>query len=157
MALLPLLAQREMSITEDVELAALEAPAGLNDVVASLVRDRFPDAEVRVESWPTGFGVGDTLFAYDWEIPWEVEDARRIDLPAEAGVFVLLDLRSHLTEPTWEAEHALWITILEQASVNLTPGAACRVGEPGFFRLCYAAQPPETVEVAVRRIVKILS
>ena len=76
-------------------------------------------------------------------------------LPAEAGVFVLLDLRSHLAEPTWEAEHALWLEILEQAGVNITPGAACHVGEPGFFRLCYAGQPTSTVEAAVRRIVKL--
>jgi aspartate/methionine/tyrosine aminotransferase len=77
-------------------------------------------------------------------------------LPAEAGVFVVLDLRSHLAAPTWEAEHTLWLQILEQARVNLTPGSQCRAGEPGFFRLCYAAQPTETVEVAVRRIVKLL-
>ena len=77
-------------------------------------------------------------------------------LPAEAGVFVLLDLRSHLTAPTWEAEHALWLEILEQAKVNLTPGAACHVGEPGFFRLCYAGQPPEAVETGVRRFVSLL-
>ncbi len=77
-------------------------------------------------------------------------------LPAEAGVFVLLDLRSHLTAPTWEAEHALWLEILGQARVNLTPGAACHIGEPGFFRLCYAGQPPETVETGVRRIVSLL-
>jgi 1-aminocyclopropane-1-carboxylate synthase len=76
--------------------------------------------------------------------------------PAEAGVFVLLDLRSHLAEQTWEAEHALWIEILEQARVNLTPGAACHVGKPGFFRLCYAGQPTDTVEVAVSRIVRLL-
>jgi aspartate/methionine/tyrosine aminotransferase len=77
-------------------------------------------------------------------------------LPAEAGVFVLLDLRPHLAAPTWEAEHALWVRILEQARVNLTPGAACHVGEPGFFRLCYAGLPPETVEAGVRRIVRLL-
>jgi aspartate/methionine/tyrosine aminotransferase len=77
-------------------------------------------------------------------------------LPAEAGVFALLDLRSRLAEPTWEAEHALWTRILEETRVNLTPGAACRVGEPGFFRLCYAGLPPETVEIGVRRIVKLL-
>jgi 1-aminocyclopropane-1-carboxylate synthase len=76
-------------------------------------------------------------------------------LPADAGVFVLLDLRSHLAEPTWEAEHALWLEILEQAGVNITPGAACHVGEPGFFRLCYAGQPTDTVEAAVRRIVNL--
>jgi aspartate/methionine/tyrosine aminotransferase len=84
-------------------------------------------------------------------------DAGRIrHLTAEAGVFVLLDLRPHLEAPTWEAEHALWVRILEQARVNLTPGAACRVGEPGFFRLCYAGLPPETVEAGVRRIVRLL-
>jgi aspartate/methionine/tyrosine aminotransferase len=77
-------------------------------------------------------------------------------VPAEAGVFVLLDLRPHLAAPTWEAEHALWLRILERARVNLTPGAACRVGEPGFFRLCYAGAPTDTVEVAVRRIAKLL-
>jgi aspartate/methionine/tyrosine aminotransferase len=76
--------------------------------------------------------------------------------PADAGVFVLLDLRSHLAAPTWEAERALWIRILEQARVNLTPGVACHVGEPGFFRLCYAGQPTDSVEIAVRRIVKLL-
>ncbi len=76
-------------------------------------------------------------------------------LPAEAGVFVLLDLRSRLEAPTWEAERTLWLEILEQASVNLTPGAACHVGEPGFFRLCYAGQPTDTVEIGVRRIVRL--
>jgi aspartate/methionine/tyrosine aminotransferase len=77
-------------------------------------------------------------------------------LPAEAGVFVLLDLRTHLATPTWEAEHALWLEILEQARVNLTPGAACHVGEPGFFRLCYAGLSTGTVEAGVGRIVGLL-
>jgi len=61
-----------------VELAALEAPEGLRDLVASAVRRRVPDAEVEVSTFPTGFGVGDTIFSYDWEIPWEVDEARRI-------------------------------------------------------------------------------
>ena len=77
-------------------------------------------------------------------------------LAAESGFFVLLDLRSHLTEPTWEGERALWLEILERAQVNLTPGAACRVVEPGFFRLCYAGLPVATAEVGVRRIVQLL-
>ena len=77
-------------------------------------------------------------------------------LPAEAGVFVLLDLRTHLAAPTWEAEHALWLEILEQARVNLTPGAACHVGEPGFFRLCYAGLPTGTVEAGVGRMIRLL-
>jgi len=77
-------------------------------------------------------------------------------LPAEAGVFVLLDLRAHLAAPTWEAENTLWLEILERARVNLTPGAACHVGEPGFFRLCYAGLPTANVEAGVRRIVRLL-
>jgi aspartate/methionine/tyrosine aminotransferase len=78
-------------------------------------------------------------------------------VPAEAGFFVLLDLRPQLAAPSWEAEHQLWLRILEGARVNFTPGAALRAGEPGFFRLCYAAQPTETMEVAVRRVIKLLS
>ncbi len=76
--------------------------------------------------------------------------------PAEAGVFALLDLRSFLTEPTWDAEHALWMRILEDARVNLTPGAACHIGEPGFMRLCYVGQPVETLEIGVERLVRTL-
>ncbi len=75
-------------------------------------------------------------------------------LPAEAGVFVLLDLRPFMTEPTWEAERALWLRILDEARVNLTPGAACHIGEPGFFRLCYAGLPTKTVEVGVERLLR---
>jgi aspartate/methionine/tyrosine aminotransferase len=93
--------------------------------------------------------------AYD-RVTAMLDDGGILYVPAEAGVFVLLDLRPFLTAPTWEAEHDLWLAMLEQARVNLTPGAACRVGEPGFFRLCYAAQPIETVEVAVDRIVGLL-
>ena len=77
-------------------------------------------------------------------------------IPAEAGVFVLLDLRSFLTEPTREAEHALWLRILDEAKVNFTPGSACHIGEPGFFRLCYAGLPTEAVEVGIRRILAAL-
>ncbi len=77
-------------------------------------------------------------------------------VPAEAGFFVLLDLRRFLDSPTWEAEHELWQRIVDDARVNLTPGAACHVGEPGFFRLCYAGLPTDAVEVGVRRIVELL-
>ena len=77
-------------------------------------------------------------------------------LPAAAGVFVLLDLRPFMTEPTWEGERALWFEILDNAKVNLTPGAACHIGEPGFFRLCYAGLPTETVEVGIERLLRAL-
>ena len=68
----------------------------------------------------------------------------------------MLDLRSYLTEQTWEAEHELWLRILDEAKVNLTPGAACHVGEPGFIRLCYAGLPTATMEIGVERLVRAL-
>jgi aspartate/methionine/tyrosine aminotransferase len=77
-------------------------------------------------------------------------------LPAEAGFFFLCDLRAFLESDTWEAEAALWERILSEANVNLTPGSACHNGEPGFLRMCFATEPPETVVTAVRRMGRVL-
>ena len=77
-------------------------------------------------------------------------------LPPTAGFFVLCDLREWLAEPTVEAEHALWQRILDEADVNLTPGSALRAPDPGIFRLCYAANPPEVVADAVTRVATVL-
>ncbi len=85
-----------------VEMATLESPSGLASLAESMIRERLPAAEVEVESWPTGFGVGDTVFVQEWDIPWEVDEAREV-LEREvyqelrAGVPVRLDLR--LSEP----------------------------------------------------------
>lgn len=73
-----------------------------------------------------------------------------------AGLFLLCDMRRFLTEPTWDAENALWRKILEEANVNLTPGAACHIGEPGFLRICFAQEPPDTVQHAITRIATTL-
>ncbi|QDV09551.1 Aspartate aminotransferase [Planctomycetes bacterium Poly30] len=73
-------------------------------------------------------------------------------VPAQAGIFVLCDMRGFLTEPTWDAEAALWRRILEECNVNLTPGSACRIAEPGFMRLCYAAEPLDSVVTAIGRV-----
>lgn len=73
-------------------------------------------------------------------------------VPAEAGFFCLVDLRRFLAAPTWAAEDALWRQMLARTNVNLTPGSACRAPEPGFFRLCFAAVPPELASEAVARI-----
>ncbi len=78
-------------------------------------------------------------------------------VPAGAGIFVLCDMRAFLAEPTWEAEHALWRRILDEANVNITPGAACRIAEPGFMRLCYAAEPLDSVLAAIERVGKLLA
>jgi len=78
-------------------------------------------------------------------------------LPSEAGFFFLLDLRRYLSAPTWEAEDALWRRLLDETNVNLTPGSACRIVEPGFMRLCFAGVPGETGAVGVGRIARALS
>ncbi|MEM6672918.1 MAG: aminotransferase class I/II-fold pyridoxal phosphate-dependent enzyme [Planctomycetota bacterium] len=77
-------------------------------------------------------------------------------VPAGAGIFVLCDMRRFLDAPTWEAEDALWRRILDRAEVNLTPGSACRIAEPGFMRLCYAKEPIERVVDAIERLGRVL-
>lgn len=71
---------------------------------------------------------------------------------AEAGFFCLVDLRRFLEAPNWAGEEALWRRILARTNVNMTPGAACRAPEAGFFRLCFAALPTDQVVEAIRRI-----
>ena len=73
-------------------------------------------------------------------------------IPADGGIFVLCDVRPFMDEITWKAEDVLWRRILEEVNVNLTPGSACRVGEPGFMRLCYASETTDAVVAGVRRI-----
>jgi 1-aminocyclopropane-1-carboxylate synthase len=78
-------------------------------------------------------------------------------LPAEAAIFLICDLRSHLETPTWEAERALWRRIVDEANINLTPGEACRINEPGFFRICYAAERGAAVHEAITRLGRVLA
>jgi aspartate/methionine/tyrosine aminotransferase len=85
-----------------------------------------------------------------------LDDAGIGYLPAEAGFFVLCDMRPFMSAPTWEDEERLWRRILDEANVNLTPGAACRVGEPGFMRLCFAAEPTDVVVEGIRRLATVL-
>ncbi|MGR8920935.1 MAG: aminotransferase class I/II-fold pyridoxal phosphate-dependent enzyme [Gammaproteobacteria bacterium] len=73
-------------------------------------------------------------------------------LPAEAGFFLVLDLREYLDAPDFAAEERLWRELLERANVNLTPGGACRIAEPGFYRLCYAAAQEVTVGEGIHRL-----
>ena len=85
-----------------------------------------------------------------------LRDASIPFVAAQAGFFVICDLRAHLDAPTFEAEQRLWRRMLDEAQVNLTPGHACRIAEPGFFRLCFAAMPDEAVARGVRRLGRLL-
>lgn len=77
-------------------------------------------------------------------------------VPADAGFFLVCDLRRFMSAPTWEGERALWRRIVD-AGVNLTPGEACRIAEPGFFRLCYAAVTSAALDVALARLGRLLT
>jgi aspartate/methionine/tyrosine aminotransferase len=77
-------------------------------------------------------------------------------VPAAAGFFFLIDVRPFLDEVTWEAEGELWGRLLDVGNVNLTPGAECRVGEPGFMRLCFASQETDAVVAGVERMGRLL-
>ncbi|MFO0564071.1 MAG: aminotransferase class I/II-fold pyridoxal phosphate-dependent enzyme [Polyangiaceae bacterium] len=76
---------------------------------------------------------------------------------SDAGFFLLLDLRRFLTVPSFEAEALLWRRLLDVANVNLTPGSACRVSEPGFFRLCFAGVPTDVAVLGVERLARALA
>jgi 1-aminocyclopropane-1-carboxylate synthase len=67
-------------------------------------------------------------------------------------LFLLADFRRFMDEPTWAEEDRIWRLILNEANVNMTPGSACQIGEPGFMRICFATEPPEVVAAAIRHI-----
>lgn len=77
-------------------------------------------------------------------------------LAAEAGFFFLIDVRPFLGEVTWEAEDALWRRFLDEANVNLSPGSACRIGEPGFMRVVFPCVAPEAAAIGVSRLARVL-
>ena len=61
-----------------IELAAREAPARLDAFMRDVVRAKLPNAKIDAQSFATGFGVGKTIFREDVEIPWEVDEFRKI-------------------------------------------------------------------------------
>eukprot|EP01034_Spumella_vulgaris_P000911 gene911-1200_t len=55
---------------------------------------------------------------------------------AVAGIFAFCDLRSLLSEQTFEAENVLFEALVARGVV-FTPGHSCRCPLPGFFRVVY--------------------
>ena len=87
----------------------------------------------------------------------ELRSAGIPHIPAEAAFFLLLDMRAFLDEASFAAEDRLWRKFLEETNVNLTPGSACRIAEPGFFRLCYAGVTLDAVRTAIARVGQLSS
>ena len=59
-----------------LEISAQEMPDGFARFVQDLVEERFPEVEATVATYATGFGVGDTIFQQDLDLPWEVDTFR---------------------------------------------------------------------------------
>lgn len=72
--------------------------------------------------------------------------------PADAGFFLVVDLRAILDEQSWAAEDRLWQQMVDELSINITPGSACHNGEPGLVRLVFTSVPTEAAVVGAKRL-----
>ncbi|GLT78190.1 hypothetical protein SLA2020_497330 [Shorea laevis] len=73
-------------------------------------------------------------------------------LNGNAGLFVWMDLRMLLKDPSFEAEMELWKVIINEVKLNVSPGSSFHCLEPGWFRVCFANMDDNTMEVALSRI-----
>ncbi|MCP3990414.1 MAG: aminotransferase class I/II-fold pyridoxal phosphate-dependent enzyme [Actinomycetia bacterium] len=69
----------------------------------------------------------------------EVLDAYGVvHVPADSGLFFVVDARPMMHDLTWESEDEVWRTLLDEHGVNITPGIECHNAEPGFMRLVFS-------------------
>ncbi|KAI3812909.1 hypothetical protein L1987_17622 [Smallanthus sonchifolius] len=73
-------------------------------------------------------------------------------LESNAGLFIWMDLRRFLKEPTFESEMTFWRIIINEIKLNVSPGQSFHCSEPGWFRVCFANMDDETTMVALWRI-----
>ncbi|KAK9826329.1 hypothetical protein WJX74_009564 [Apatococcus lobatus] len=77
--------------------------------------------------------------------------------PAAGAVFLLMDFRKWLHDATWEGEDTLWRSLVDDCRIIFTPGKACHAAEPGFFRWCYARDPPGAIPAVLARLKPFLA
>jgi aspartate/methionine/tyrosine aminotransferase len=61
-------------------------------------------------------------------------------------------LKTALQIDTFEREADLWNGIFDKAKVVLVPGETCKAKEPGWYRVCFTAHPPEAMHDFVARL-----
>ena len=71
--------------------------------------------------------------------------------PAGASIFCFADFRILLTENTFQGERELF-NLMADKGVVLTPGESCHCQIPGFFRICFAYVPVDSLLEAMKRI-----
>ncbi|KAL6874452.1 1-aminocyclopropane-1-carboxylate synthase [Trichoderma longibrachiatum] len=75
-------------------------------------------------------------------------------VPAHAGPFIWIDLSTHLSSPSVEAERELAWKMIEN-KVWLATGEAYRSERPGWFRITFAVDKAE-LELGIERVMKSL-
>ncbi|CAL8996166.1 unnamed protein product, partial [Prunus brigantina] len=73
-------------------------------------------------------------------------------LKSNAGLFCWVDMRHLLKSNTFEAEKELWMKVVCEFGLNISPGSSCHCSEPGWFRMCFANMSEDTLEVAMQRV-----
>ncbi|XP_076898708.1 1-aminocyclopropane-1-carboxylate synthase-like [Bidens hawaiensis] len=73
-------------------------------------------------------------------------------LESNAGLFIWMDLRRFLKEPTFESEMTFWRIIINDIKLNVSPGQSFHCSEPGWFRVCFANMDDETTMTVLWRI-----
>lgn len=76
------------------------------------------------------------------------------NLNGNAGLFLWMDLRKLLKQPTFEAEMELWRSVINNVKLSISPGSSFHCSEPGWFRVCFANMDDEMTKVALQRIRK---
>lgn len=61
-----------------IELSAEKTPPDLEKSVKDIVVKHLPDASAEVKLHRTGFGTGQSVIEEEFEIPWEVDDVRKV-------------------------------------------------------------------------------
>ncbi|CAA6667459.1 unnamed protein product [Spirodela intermedia] len=78
-------------------------------------------------------------------------------LESNAALYCWVDMRHLLYSDSFQGEMELWRTMLYEVGLNISPGSSCHCGEPGWFRVCFANMSEETLDLAIRRIEKMLA
>lgn len=77
-------------------------------------------------------------------------------IPAEAAMFIYVDFSPLLPQKTFAFERKL-SELMFEVRVVLTPGESQNDTTPGMFRICYAWVEPETLEIAMERLSKLVA
>ena len=83
-----------------------------------------------------------------------LEDCKIPYLPATSGLFCWVDLSAYLPKNGSDAERerALYLEMVKEFGLLLTPGNSMRNEEPGFFRIVFTAATDQEFELGLQRL-----